>query len=465
MRALVGVILSLRVKLGHHGPVIKRLNVLIAVGLGFMVLLVHCFRRSVLVLDHDNLGGFVTDGHNMLLTNWAVPYAGDARTMVVFPQTVANEACREMFLSACQRVPSLEVLDSRDSESTHVLELVSRKMARSLRLPNRGSRLIVRPTSDGAEFESRWRDLNGYFLNWIEEKLDRQRFISDVGVPADQPYVCFNVRDRAYGNRNHPRFGHESLMQDFRNPPLTNYVPAIQLLIDLGYTVVRMGHTVERPFPLKHPNFIDYACGSQRSDLGDLVLYANCDFAFQGSGSGIDTLATLFGRPLVLTDFVPLISILHAASSSALRVVTPCLLTEAGTGTFLSMKHMGELGFTSSNDYAAAGVQVLYNTPEEIVDTMNEFLGRLQRAQSLSPSAVSLQRQVVDDLVSTHASNQTSGYPLASQVGDNILLSEFFLIKYFPSLFADDRSNLQIPDSIEASRRLLGTDESPHKRL
>jgi len=128
-----------------------------------------------------------------------------------------------------------------------------------------------------------------------------------------------------------------------------------------------MGKVVIHPFPIEHPQFIPYAGSSLRSDFLDVFLYSHCVLAIQGSGSGIDTLASIFNKPLSTTDGVPLWPYLHGPNNTGLRVLVPALLEDLADGRILSAGEMATTGFLQNQDYKSAGIRIIPNTPEEIL--------------------------------------------------------------------------------------------------
>jgi putative glycosyltransferase (TIGR04372 family) len=84
-------------------------------------------------------------------------------------------------------------------------------------------------------------------------------------------------------------------------------------LAEQGIWVLRMGKIAEEPIPSQHPKTIDYAFYSEKNDLLDIWLFANCYFCIS-TGSGPDAISNVYQRPMVKVNEKP-ISRLNTRSS------------------------------------------------------------------------------------------------------------------------------------------------------
>ena len=398
------------------------------------------FRRHgefIVVLDHDNLGAFNIDCDNILLR--AVKDESHShnppKSLVIFPREVANEECRAQFLAAMSGHSSLVVLDSRVDESAYILERVVRKINRTTgRFPWIGPTITYRPDSDGYELEPDFVDGRPWVV-FDQEQVDAAWLdLVGLGLTQGEKYVCFNVRDEEYslsrdlGKQGQKR--HDHSVQNYRNPPIENYVPAVEYLLSRDFTVLHMGASVEKRFPVTHPRFIHYAGSSFRSDFLDVFLYANCRFAFQGSGSGIDTLASMFNKPLCLTDGVPLVHQLSAPSSTSLRLLTPVLLAFEDSCRILRLSEMAGSSFSSSRDYSAHGLRLIYNDPSDIVECLQEMIAIVEDGDGSRPEFDELQRVFWEDLIQAWIGCKGSRPLKADAVGRHTFMSKAFIARH-----------------------------------
>ena len=126
-----------------------------------------------------------------------------------------------------------------------------------------------------------------------------------LGIPKDAQYVCLGVKEAAYYASIIPESGYgqnlSNQANDSRNVDITNYMLAATHLANLGIYVVRVGSVVTAPLPKeRHPMIIDYAT-TARSELGDIVLGADCKFLICGS-TGYWIFAGAKNRPIAYTD-------------------------------------------------------------------------------------------------------------------------------------------------------------------
>ena len=128
-------------------------------------------------------------------------------------------------------------------------------------------------------------------------------------LSSERPLVCFANRDPSYWSErteSEPRrYRGTSYAGAMRNVDPRPYIPAINFLISKGYNVVRMGRVASQPLDVTSAHFFDYARSGETSDELDLLLFSRCVFSLFGGSSGIASLASTFGKPLVIADFRP----------------------------------------------------------------------------------------------------------------------------------------------------------------
>jgi putative glycosyltransferase (TIGR04372 family) len=87
--------------------------------------------------------------------------------------------------------------------------------------------------------------------------------------------------------------------QTLRDSSIAAYLPAINLILEKGIPVVRMGRRAKEPLPLDHPLVFDYSFSGEESDTMDVLLWANADFAV-GDATGLTDAVALLGSPIVV---------------------------------------------------------------------------------------------------------------------------------------------------------------------
>lgn len=226
-------------------------------------------------------------------------------------------------------------------------------------------------------------------LSFTDEEEERgRRFLKAVGIPDGAPFVCLNVRDSAY----YTSIGESNDRQGFRDSDIRNYVLAAEELINRGAYVFRMGRTVSAPILSSRKELIDYAYKNLGDEFLDIYIGAKCHFCLS-SGSGFDAIPAVFRRPVSLVNLLP---IEIPASSEGYIVYIGKGHFDRNTGKQLKLKEIvaRQLFYGASTErYAASGIRLEENTPEEIRDVAIETFERLNGTWHTNEAAERLQRQ------------------------------------------------------------------------
>ena len=233
---------------------------------------------------------------------------------------------------------------------------------------------ISRRLPGGARFSITHHDRDAYALFdktpphlsfTSEEILEGEKFLDSV---RDSSYKRAQFEDR------------DIAKDDYRNNDIRNYQEVAEQLAKDGYLVFRMGAKVERPFVTNSPQVIDYASNGMRSEFLDIYLGANCEL-FISSVLGIDSIPEIFRRPRVLTNYIP---IGNFGKYGPRDLVIPKQYWLNSESRFLRFSEIvastnGLGSCTSSYEYKRAGLELVENTPEEILQATYELLKRHRR--------------------------------------------------------------------------------------
>ncbi len=221
-----------------------------------------------------------------------------------------------------------------------------------------------------------------------EEKKRGQKGLKALGIGEGIPFVCFYSRSHEYLERHIPlRY---CRYNDFRDTTIDNYIPMLKALINRGYVVVRLGAYVSSPLSFKHPQMIDYAYYF-RNDFMDIYLGANCTFLI-GDTAGIYALGEVFRKPHAFVNFVPLA---YLNSWQGPSLVIPKKLWSKRDKRFLTFPEIlnSEVGtYFYSEKYEKAEIDVIENTPEEILQLAIEMDERLKNNWTTTEKDEVLQR-------------------------------------------------------------------------
>jgi putative glycosyltransferase (TIGR04372 family) len=138
-----------------------------------------------------------------------------------------------------------------------------------------------------------------------------------------------------------------------------------------------MGRYVEKEVSVDNPRIIDYAAkGGVDIDFLDVYLSAHCRFFIAGP-DGLADMPKIFRRPVVWVDFIPLRFV-----SVTLRnhLVIPKKLWRPKENRFVSFGEMFDTEvaeYCKTEDYEKAGLEIIDNSAEEIMDVSMEMDERL----------------------------------------------------------------------------------------
>ena len=200
-----------------------------------------------------------------------------------------------------------------------------------------------------------------------------------LGIPKDAQYVCLGVKEAAYYASITPDRGYGQDLRheatDSKNVDIKNYMSAATHLANLGIYVVRVGSVVNSPLPSdRHPMIIDYST-TNRSELGDILLGAQCKFFINGC-TGSLFFAAIRNKPVVSADYYfetdP-----RSKNYRLDQLPNSILLTrmyEKKDRTLLSFSEIINANKSLLSDHALKhlGISPIRNSSEEILELVSE---------------------------------------------------------------------------------------------
>ena len=189
-------------------------------------------------------------------------------------------------------------------------------------------------------------------------------------IDPNRPFVLVHVRDSGYYNDKH---------RQLRNADIKTYEKAFKLLIDRGFSVVRLGdsnmQTTEDLQLRLGPCFFDYAHSSVRSAILDIFLASECAF-FVGCASGPELLPIIFNKSACAINYYNATNCLgfkpgDLSSFKKIRYVKSGKLVPLQK---LMVPPLSEN--PSKSELNNMGLVVEDNTDDEILQTISEFLER-----------------------------------------------------------------------------------------
>ena len=252
----------------------------------------------------------------------------------------------------------------------------------------------------------------GHFDNLSEAEKEKGRAF--LGERFDK-FVCLNVRDSAYNTYINKEFGASAKNWTNRNSDINSYRNLAEYLVDVGYTVFRMGSIVESSFDFDNPKIIDYATNGTRTEFMDFYLAHECHFAISTS-SGWDEIPTIYRRPLLLVNHF---DFLMTLSKNCL--VYPKMLFDFNSGRLLSLSETIEIhlsGKTNQKIYSLQdfGIEVIDLNSEELLDAVTEMAQRVEGTFVETPEQKEMQAKL-KNILSTHPKLQPTPnhYPIRAE--------------------------------------------------
>lgn len=223
-----------------------------------------------------------------------------------------------------------------------------------------------------------------------QEQAQGWAVLRELGIEPGMPFVCFQARDQAYLERMYP--DRDWTYHTYRNVDTRNLMPAVEELTRRGYVGVRMGAVVKEALPMTHPRIIDYSTVG-RTEFLDMFLAAQCRF-FLSDPSGIIALPMMFRRPVAVVNLMPF-EYIHSWGPQDLSIPKKLWLRSARR--FLTFREILDSGigrhFQRTEQYEHAGIEVVDNTPEEMVALAIEMDERLKGTWQTTPDDEELQRR------------------------------------------------------------------------
>lgn len=198
-----------------------------------------------------------------------------------------------------------------------------------------------------------------------------------MGIGPDDWFICFHSRDSAYLDKCHSYCSREGWSyHDYRDSNIKNYLEAVKYIVSCGGYAARMGYIVAEKLPdLNNPRIIDYA-SYHRTDFGDIYLHAKCKFSL-GDTAGLWNVPTLFHVPVAGVNWTAPLE--HTPFRKG-DLFIPKKVWSIENKRFLTYREILEsevCHFQEANLFAEAGLQVVENTAEEILDLAREMNERL----------------------------------------------------------------------------------------
>lgn len=262
-------------------------------------------------------------------------------------------------------------------------------------------------------------------LSFDKNEIDHGKiFLDSIGIDAEQPFVCLNVRDAKFLQESEPLSWSKTRdwsYHNYRDTDIQDYVLAAETLANMGYPVFRMGAIVEKPLLTNHPLIFDYATNGMRTEFLDIYLGAHCKFCIS-TGTGWDSVPQIFRRPTMYVNFAPMFP-----EACIVRDLTiyPKILRDSKTGKNLTLNQIFSIDLHNAlfkENYARGEVAIVDMNSGELVEAVTEMAARVEGTFVETPEQKQMQTKL-KHILSTHPKLQptTNYYPIRAEFASSFL--------------------------------------------
>lgn len=245
----------------------------------------------------------------------------------------------------------------------------------------------------------------------IEEEEKGKELLREMNVEPEAKFICFHSRDNAYLEKIYGQY--DWSYHNYRDCSINNYLMAAEFLASKGMYAIRMGEIVKDKLFVNNSKIIDYA-SNYRSDFGDIYLTAKCKF-FLGACDGLFLVSTIFNVPVAIANWVPI----GYPPLSARDIFIPKKLWLTKNKRFLTFREIIKMGahkWLETQLYLDKWIEVIENTPEEILGLAKEMDSRIDGRWVETEEDIELQtkyRQLFTPGI--------RGYGIKSRIGSKFL--------------------------------------------
>ena len=238
-----------------------------------------------------------------------------------------------------------------------------------------GNKHLIEPTMSSRDVHGLLEKTAIHLKFLTDETTQANCELSRMGIASDDEYVLALNRGQRYLKEIFPN--RDFKYHEWRNISINDYKPAMEELVKRGHFVIRVGHLVSDLMNIDNPKIIEYDHNGFRTELLDIYLGANCRFLLT-SDSGYQAVpGWLFRRPLLNISCVSLEYLIHSLPSWLSIFSKYWLRAEK---RFMKISEIIESGagkLHGGPDYEKWGIEVIKNTPEEILEVVIEMEGRI----------------------------------------------------------------------------------------
>jgi len=238
-------------------------------------------------------------------------------------------------------------------------------------VPGGNAHVLLSSKTQSRDIEGLFSRFEGSISFLDEESALAEGYLRSKGWKVGEPFVCLLVRDSKF-LEGHRDPSSDNYYHDYRDSEIETFILAVEWLATQGVWVLRMGKSMARPIKVNSKLVIDYAFDSEKSDLLDIWLFANCTGVISTS-SGLDQLAMIYKRPQLYLNALPLGDL----NSWANMIWVPKNLRWRESGQKLTISEYLDHNYYAQDSYVTAGITITNLDESEINEAVQEFWWKL----------------------------------------------------------------------------------------
>ena len=226
-----------------------------------------------------------------------------------------------------------------------------------------------------------------------KESANAKSIMKKMGMPDGVQFVCLIVRDSAYLNQQYPETNWK--YHNHRDANIESYKKSALYLANKGYYVIRMGKFVNQSFDVDHPNVIDYANHSLKSDFMDIYLSAHCFFCIS-TCTGLDCVTQIFRKPVLHTNISPVFT--ETLMWYPCTLFIPKLLKNNIKNQFVTLSETNRICTSLSShdilaELAKLNLELVENNENQLLEAIIEMEARLTGLWYETPDQQEIQKK------------------------------------------------------------------------
>ena len=193
----------------------------------------------------------------------------------------------------------------------------------------------------------------------------RDELFEKIGINKNDKLVCISNREIGFSAIDDNQF-------DYRNCSIQNYQKVVKYMNDLGMWVFRIGNSFTN-LDYKDPKYIELNKLDYFKKSSEFLVSSKCEFHL-GTTSGASIFATIFNRPSLITNNVPLASN-HWLEKDLLIFKKYKFKNSDQYLKFIKIIEMQLENNFEGKNFSREGLDLIENNEEELLDLVKEHMG------------------------------------------------------------------------------------------